>query len=40
MSPTTKTIAGLFVTALANRLINHLIQWCLFEVLGLDRPRR
>jgi hypothetical protein len=30
----------MFVTALANYLIDHLVQWCLFEVLGLGCPRR
>jgi hypothetical protein len=34
MSRTTKTFAGLFVAALTNCLLDHLIQWCLFEALG------
>jgi hypothetical protein len=39
MSPAKKTIAGVFAAALANCLMDHLVQWCLFEVLGLDCPR-
>jgi hypothetical protein len=39
MSPAAKAITGVLVTALANCLMDHLIQVCLFEALGLGCPR-
>jgi hypothetical protein len=35
-----KAFAGMLVTALANCLLDHLVQVCVFEALGIDCPRR
>lgn len=34
-----KIILSAAVSALANCLIGHLVDWCLFEELGLPCPR-
>jgi hypothetical protein len=40
MSRINKALAGAFVTALANCLMGHILQACLFEALGARCPRR
>jgi hypothetical protein len=37
-SSTKKIIVSTAVTALCNCLIGHLVEWCLFEMLGLNCP--